>query len=39
MTRFFNDTLQDMRAGRESWRVFTTFAVLALSLSFMFQIV
>lgn len=34
MTRFLNDTIYDMRAGRESWRVFTALGVLAFSLSF-----
>lgn len=34
MTRLLNDTIHDMRGGRQSWRVFAAVSVVAFSLSF-----
>ena len=33
MSRFMNETLTDIRAGRESWRVFTATCGLAFIVS------
>ena len=33
MTRFLNDTLTDIRRGRESWRVFVAFCAPAFALA------
>lgn len=34
MSRFFNTTVQDMRGGRDSWRVILTFSLPAFTLAF-----
>jgi hypothetical protein len=33
MSRFINDTLSDIRGGRESWRVFVAFCTPAFVLT------
>ena len=34
MSRFFTATVEDLRWGRQSWRVFSTLSAFAFALSF-----
>ena len=33
MTRFMNDTLSDIRRGRDTWRVVVTFSIPAFAIA------
>lgn len=35
MSRFVNEVVQDMRGGRETWRVFTALCIPAALVSFL----
>jgi hypothetical protein len=38
MNRFLNDTINDMRGGRETWRVFVALAGPAFTLAFVLSL-
>ncbi len=39
MSQFLRHAVEDMRAGRESWRVLTLFSILAFALSTVLSII